>query len=161
MSEIDIIFYALGGVGALISVGVCYKICRYFSNARRRDIDNISNQITDDIPTDINSISSKVKDCTNSTCSTFPPNTIHPFSLTPDKYAENIAKIPQTPPPSPVSEEENKVYTASNDVKEKYIKMLISDYICNNNYNINESDIRFKYNNFRTSKDIFNFKNNI
>lgn len=161
MSEIDIIFYALGGVGALISVGVCYKICRYFSNARRRNIDNISNQITDDTPTDINSISLRVKNCTNSTCSTFPPNTIHPFSLTPDKYTENIAKIPQTPPPSHVSEEEIEVYTASNDVKEKYIKMLISDYICNNNYNITESDIRFKYNNFRTSKDISNFKNNI
>ena len=161
MSEIDIIFYALGGVGALISVGVCYNICRYFSNARRRNIDNISNQITDDTPTDINSISLRVKNCTNSTCSTFPPDTIHPFSLTPDKYTENIAKIPQTPPPSPVSEEEIEVYTASNDVKEKYIKMLISDYICNNNYNITESDIRFKYNNFRTSKDIFNFKNNI
>lgn len=162
MSEIDIIFYSLGGVGALISVGVCYKICRYFSNAYRRDIDNISNQTTDDIPTDINSISLKVKDCTNSTCSTFQPNTINPFSLTPDKYTEDITKLSQTPPLSPFSEiEETEVYTASNDVKEKYIKMLISDYICNNNYSITENDIRLQYNNFRTSKDISEFKMNI
>tara|TARA_Y100000389_G_scaffold197848_1_gene233237 strand:- start:1648 stop:2136 length:489 start_codon:yes stop_codon:yes gene_type:complete len=162
MSEIDIIFYSVGGIGTIISVCVCYKICSHFRNVRRRSIDNISNQITNDITTDINSVSLRGRNCANSTCWTFPPNTIHPFSLTPDKYTENITKLPQTPPPLPVSDiEEIEVYTASNDVKEKYIKMLISDYICNNNYSITENDIRLKYNNFRTSKDISDFKMNI
>jgi len=158
MSEIDIIFYSFGGVGTIIFVGICYKMCSCFSNARRRNIDNISNQITDDI----NSISLKVENCTNPTCSTFPSNTIRSFSLTRDKYTEDNTKILQTPPPSPVSKQENiQVYTTSNDVKEKYINMLISDYICNNNCNISESDIRFKYNNFRTPKDVCDFKNNM
>lgn len=166
MSEIDIIFYAVGGIDTFISVCVCYKICSHFKNVPRRSIDNISNQITNDITTDINSVSLKVRNCANSTCSTFPPNTIHHFSLTPDKYTENIIKLPQTPPPSPVSEIEEIeeigfFVSASNDVKEKYIKMLISDYICNNNYSISENDIRLKYNNFRTSKDISDFKMNI
>ena len=39
--------------------------------------------------------------------------------------------------------------------------MLISDYICNNNFSISENDIRIKYNNFITSKDIADFKLNI
>jgi len=158
MSEINTIFYFVGGIGGLISVCICYKMCNLFRNARRKNIDNMSNQIT----TDINSVSLKSRNYPNSTCSTLPQNTIHPFSLGPDKYTENITKLPQAPPPSPVSNiediEDIEVYTASNDVKEKYIKMLISEYICNNNYSITENDIRIKYNNFRTSKNISDFK---
>ena len=73
-----------------------------------------------------------------------------------------VDELPPVPPPSPAVKPEKEfkynIPRASNKVRDKYIDALISEYLAMTEQKLSATDIRKKYNYFRTSQDIANFK---
>jgi len=70
-----------------------------------------------------------------------------------ETIAHRVDEIPSAPPSSPINTQE---------IKElKNISMLFSDYLSTIDIKISEEQVRKRYNYFRTSQDIANFKTDL
>ena len=152
--------YIIIGFGSVCILSCCYniinKICRRREDNTRifQELEIMGGQV-EEVPKSKKIIQTVVEEVTNDV-----KKRATVFTTVDHKIEED--ELPPAPPPSPVvkSEKECKynITRPSNKVRDKYIDALISEYLVMTEQKLSAIDIRKKYNYFRTSQDIANFK---